>query len=76
MTKNISEDKILLGNTEYKYKRNKKGEKTLIRNTKMNNKEVKIVIKDTNQNSSKEIEDYIISVLSDLYIQRQIEKFS
>ncbi len=74
MCKNKEERKVLFGNEEYEYTKNNNGEEYLTRNERIGNQEISIVLKSTMPNNSKNIEKYIIDVLSDLYIQRNVKK--
>lgn len=74
MCKNKEERKVLFGNEEYEYTKNNNGEEYLTRNERIGDQEISIVLKSTMPNNSKNIEKYIIDVLSDLYIQRNVKK--
>ena len=74
MCKNKEGKKVLFGNEEYEYTKNNNGEEYLTRNERIGNQEISIVLKSTMPNNSKNIEKYIIDVLSDLYIQRNVKK--
>ena len=72
----IEEREVLLGNQKYIYKKDKNGEETLTKNETIDNKNIEIVLKNTPNQNTKEVEKFITDVLSDLYIQRQIKNFS
>ncbi len=72
----IEEREVLLGNQKYIYKKDKNGEETLSKNETIDNKNIEIVLKNTPNQNTKEVEKFITDVLSDLYIQRQIKNFS
>ena len=74
MCKNKEGKKVLFGNEEYEYAKNKNGEEYLTKNERVGDQEISIVLKSTMPNNSKNIEKYIIDVLSDLYIQRNVKK--
>lgn len=74
MCKDKEEKKVLFGNEEYKYTKKENGEECYTRNEIIGNQEISIVLKSTMPNNSKNIEKYIIDVLSDLYIQRNVKK--
>lgn len=74
MCKNKEGRKVLFGNEEYEYTKNKNGEEYLTKNERVGDQEISIVLKSTMPNNSKNIEKYIIDVLSDLYIQRNVKK--
>lgn len=76
MTRTIEENKIMLGNDEYTYRRNSDGTETLSRMEKINNNDIEIVINSCINENTADVEKFVIDVLSDLYIQRNIEKFS
>ena len=72
----IEENEVLLGKQKYTYKKDVNGEETLSRNETINDKNIEIVLKNTPNQNTKEVEKFVTDVLSDLYIQRQIKKFS
>lgn len=77
MTKTIiEENKIMLGNDEYTYRKNSDGTETLSRMERINNNDIEIVINSCINEDTADIEKFVIDVLSDLYIQRNIEKLS
>lgn len=76
MLKMIKESKVMLGNDEYNYRRNSDGTETLSKIEKINNNDIEIIINGGNNENTVEVERFVIDVLSDLYIQRNAEKFS
>ena len=72
----IEENEVLLGKQKYTYRKDANGEETLSRNETINDKNIEIVLKNTPNQNTNEIEKFVTDVLSDLYIQRQIKKFS
>lgn len=76
MLKIIKESKVMLGNDEYNYRRNSDGTETLSKIKKINNNDIEIIINGGSNENTVEVERFIIDVLSDLYIQRNAEKFS
>lgn len=75
MIKTIEEDKIMLGNEEYTYRKNSDGTESLSRIEKLNNNDIEIIINSNSNEDTADIEKFVIDVLSNLYIQRNIEKF-
>ncbi|MBE5820812.1 MAG: hypothetical protein E7310_08460 [Clostridiales bacterium] len=76
MTKTIEENKIMLGNDEYTYRKNSDGTETLSRIEKVNNNDIEIIINSCTNENTEEVEKFVIDVLSDLYIQRNIKNLS
>ena len=74
MCKNKEGKNDLFGNEVYEYTKNKNGEVYQTKNERVGDQEISIVLKSTMPNNSKNIEKYIIDVLSDLYIQRNVKK--
>lgn len=68
----IENKHIILGNTEYEYIKTKNGEEELRKTEIVGKNKVDIVLKSVSQGNSKDIENYIIDVLSDLYIKKNI----
>lgn len=75
MIKTIEEDKMMLGNEEYTYRKNSDGTESLSRIEKLNNNDIEIIINSNSNEDTADIEKFVIDVLSNLYIQRNIEKF-
>ena len=74
MNNSIIAEKVKLGNEEYDYIRNKNGEECLKKVENVKNQNISVILKTKGQDNSKNIEEYIIYVLSDLYIQRNVKK--
>ena len=72
---NILEQKsVLFGNDKYEYVKTKDGREQLVRSENIGKQKINVVIKIVAQTNSDELEKYIIDVLSDLYIQRNVKK--
>ena len=72
---NILEQKsVLFGNDKYEYVKTKDGKEQLVRSENIGKQKINVVIKNVTQTNSDELEKYIIDVLSDLYIQRNVKK--
>lgn len=74
MRHNIIAEKVVLGNEKYDFIRNKNGEEYLKKVENVGDQKINVILKTKGQENSKDIEKYIIDVLSDLYIQRNIKK--
>lgn len=74
MSSNIIAEKVVLGNEKYDFIRNKNGEEYLKKIENVGNQKISVILKTKGQENSKDIEKYIIDVLSDLYIQRNVKK--
>ncbi len=72
----IERKNVLLGNENYEYIKNEKGEEYLSKIENVGKQKVNVILKNVSQDNSKEIENYIIDVLSDLYIQRNVKKLT
>lgn len=70
----VEKKKVLLGDEEYEYTKTNTGEESLTRVTTVDKKNINVVLKNIGQSNSKDIEKYIIDVLSDLYIQRNVKR--
>lgn len=72
---NILEQKsVLFGNDKYEYVKTKDGREQLVRSENIGKQKINVVIKNVAQTNSDELEKYIVDVLSDLYIQRNVKK--
>lgn len=72
---NILEQKsVLFGNDKYEYVKTKDGSEQLVRSENIGKQKINVVIKNVAQTNSDELEKYIVDVLSDLYIQRNVKK--
>lgn len=65
---------VILGKEKYTYYKNEKDEEMLMRTEKVDTKEIQVILKNSHQENTENIEKYIIEVLSDIYIQRNIKK--
>ena len=70
----IERKNVLLGDENYEYIKNKNGEEQLNKVENVGKQKIKVILKNRSQGNTKEIEKYIIDVLSDLYIQRNVKK--
>ncbi len=76
MTDVIERKNVLLGNENYEYIKTKEGDEQLSRIENVDKQKINIILKNVSQGNSKEIENYVIDVLSDLYIQRNVKKLT
>lgn len=74
MSSNIIAEEVVLGNEKYDFIRNKNGKEYLKKIENVGNQKISVILKTKGQENSKDIEKYIIDVLSDLYIQRNVKK--
>lgn len=74
MTSVIEGKNVLLGNEKYKYIKTENGEEQLTKVENVGEESINVILKNVSQSNSKEIENYVIDVLSDLYIQRNVKK--
>ena len=65
--------KVKIGNRNYTYNKEENGKDTLITNEQVDDKKIKIVLKGGTEKSIKDVEQLIIEVLGDQYIQRNLE---
>lgn len=70
----IERKNVLLGNEDYEYIKTKDGEEQLTKVENVGKQKINVILKNVSQGNSKEVENYIIDVLSDLYIQRNVKK--
>lgn len=70
----IERKNVLLGNENYEYIKTKDGEEQLTKVENIGKQKINVILKNVSQGNSKEVENYIIDVLSDLYIQRNVKK--
>ena len=59
---------------KYEYIKTNDGAEQLIKSEDIGKRKINIVIKNTTQTNTEELEKYIIDVLSDLYIQKNIKR--
>lgn len=74
MSNNIIAEEVVLGNEKYDFIRNKNGKEYLKKIENVGNQKISVILKTKGQENSKDIEKYIIDVLSDLYIQKNVKK--
>ena len=65
---------VLLGSEKYEYIKTNDGAEQLIKSEDIGKRKINIVIKNTTQTNTEELEKYIIDVLSDLYIKKNIKR--
>ena len=70
----LEQKSVLLGSEKYEYIKKNDGVEQLIKSEDIGKRKINIVIKNTTQTNTEELEKYIIDVLSDLYIQRNIKR--
>lgn len=68
----IENKQVILGNTKYEYTKTKDNREILRKTEIVGKNEINIILKDVSQGNSMDIENYIIDVLSDLYIKNNI----
>ena len=72
----IERKQLKLGNENYEYTKTTEGKESLTRVETIGNQNIKVVLNNIGQSNSKNIENYIIDVLSDLYIQINIKRLT
>ena len=70
----LEQKSVLLGSEKYEYIKTNDGAEQLIKSEDIGKRKIYIVIKNTTQTNTEELEKYIIDVLSDLYIQKNIKR--
>lgn len=70
----LEQKSVLLGSEKYEYIKTNDGAEQLIKSENIGKRKINIVIKNTTQTNTEELEKYIIDVLSDLYIQKNIKR--
>ena len=60
--------KVLIGNQEYIYKKDCNGETILSRNDKIGYRNIEIILRRCSDRDAKDVEKFVMDVLSDLYI--------
>lgn len=70
----LEKKSVLLGCEKYEYIKTNDGAEQLIKSEDIGKRKINIVIKNTTQTNTEELEKYIIDVLSDLYIQKNIKR--
>jgi len=76
MIKDTKKRKVMFGNDEYTYSVNSKGEKILSRTEKLGNKDIEVILKGCPDSNSKEVEKFVVDVLSKVYIERHLKKYN
>lgn len=66
----LEQKSVLLGSEKYEYIKTNDGAEQLIKSEDIGKRKINIVIKNTTQTNTEELEKYIIDVLSDLYIKK------
>lgn len=70
----LEQKSVLLGSEKYEYIKTNDGAEQLIKSEDIGKQKINIVIKNTTQTNTEELEKYIIDVLSDLYIKKNIKR--
>ena len=70
----LEKKSVLLGSEKYEYIKTNDGAEQLIKSEDIGKRKINIVIKNTTQTNTEELEKYSIDVLSDLYIQKNIKR--
>lgn len=70
----INRKKVKIGNKEYIYNKDENGREYLSIDEKIDNRNVKIILKGSNQKTIKDVEKLVLDVLGGQYIQRNLEK--
>ncbi len=70
----LEQKSVLLGSEKYEYIKTNDGAEQLIKSEDIGKRKINIVIKNTTQTNTEELEKYIIDVLSDLYIKKNIKR--
>ena len=70
----LEQKSVLLGSEKYEYIKTNDGAEQLIKSEDIGKRKINIVIKNTTKTNTEELEKYIIDVLSDLYIQKNIKR--
>ena len=70
----LEQKSVLLGSEKYEYIKINDGTEQLIKSEDIGKRKISIVIKSAIQTNTEELEKYIIDVLSDLYIQKNIKR--
>lgn len=68
----VENKQVILGTAEYEYIKTKDGEEKLRKTEIVGKNKIDIILKNVSKENSKDIENYIIDVLSDLYIKKNI----
>lgn len=74
MSKCINNKEVKIGKRNYLYNRDENGNDFLTINEQIDNKNIKIILKGGNQKTIKDVEQLVIDVLGNQYIQRNLER--
>ena len=74
MVTDVYKKEIKIGNRNYTYDKDEDGKKILSINEKMDNRDIKVIIKGSEQKSRNDVEKLILDVLGGQYIQRCLEE--
>lgn len=74
MVTDVYKKEIKIGNRNYTYDKDEDGKEILSINEKMDNRDIKVIIKGSEQKSKKDVEQLILDVLGGQYIQRCLEE--
>ena len=74
MVTDVYKKEIKIGNRNYTYDKDEDGKEILSINEKMDNRDIKVIIKGSEQKSRNDVEQLILDVLGVQYIQRCLEE--
>lgn len=74
MVTDVYKKEIKIGNRNYTYDKDEDGKEILSINEKMDNRDIKVIIKGSEQKSRNDVEQLILDVLGGQYIQRCLEE--
>lgn len=74
MVTDVYKKEIKIGNRNYTYDKDEDGKEILSINEKMDNRDIKVIIKGSEQKSRNDVEKLILDVLGGQYIQRCLEE--
>lgn len=74
MVTDVYKKEIKIGNRNYTYDKDEDGKEFLSINEKMDNRDIKVIIKGSEQKSRNDVEQLILDVLGGQYIQRCLEE--
>ena len=74
MVIDVYKKEIKIGNRNYTYDKDEDGKEILSINEKMDNRDIKVIIKGSEQKSRNDVEKLILDVLGGQYIQRCLEE--
>lgn len=73
MVIDVYKKEIKIGNRNYTYDKDEDGKEILSINEKMDNRDIKVIIKGSEQKSRNDVEQLILDILGGQYIQRCLE---